>query len=348
MKKMRLIITKTQHKIGIILALTTLLTASLGYLPKVFATTYMTHASVIEYNMEVGGTSQVVVAFTAGASDVAGSLTVNFNGWTGSSAGIVNNTQTINTTGCTALTGASNALPTSGTLTAAGATSIVTVSSVGALTSGQSYCFNLTSASAVTNPTSAGQSTVTITDASDTSTLAIDVISASPGDAVTVSATVPPSFTLALGGSTDAFTANLSSSVYEITSGVTATINTNAASGWGLWAEDSNNPSGLHSASEAHTIASVATGSNSNFITDENSEAYGLGVTTANATTNYADAGGHTGGGLSYNTFNEIASSASPASNATATIKELADISSTTPAAQDYSDVITVVGAGSF
>jgi len=64
-------IIKTQNKFGIILALTTLLTGSLGYLPRAFATTYMTHASVIETNMNTGAGSQVYVAFTAGAADSA-------------------------------------------------------------------------------------------------------------------------------------------------------------------------------------------------------------------------------------------------------------------------------------
>ena len=50
---------------------------------------------------------------------------------------------------------------------------------------------------------------------------------------------------------------------------------------------------------------------------------------------NYADAGGTTGSGLSTTTFNQIASAAIPASGVTTTIKELAEISATTQAAQD-------------
>src|SRR6266568_2545643 len=118
--------------------------------PRVFATTYMTHATVMEYSMNASGTSSVAVSFTAGAADGAGSLTVNFGSW----GGTVNATQTVTTTGCQALTGAANILP--GSITAAGAGSVATVSSVGALTSGQSYCFILSSSSAVTNPSSTG------------------------------------------------------------------------------------------------------------------------------------------------------------------------------------------------
>lgn len=337
MKKTRELITKIQKKAGIILALTTLLTASLGYLPRVFATTYMTHASVTETNMATSATSSVYVAFTAGAADVASNFTVDFSSFGGS----VNVTQAVSVTTCQAFTGATNVLPGT-TLAATGSGAVVTVTGATALTSGQSYCFELSSPSAVTNPASAGQSTVVLTSVTtdDTATVAIDNITS---DTVTVSATVPPSFTLSLSGATDAFTGNLSSTATTQTTGVTATVNTNATSGWGLWAVDSN--AGLHSVSENHTIASVATGSNHTFTTA--SEQYGLGVAT-DPTANYAYGGGTTGGGLSTSVYNEIASNTATASNVTTVIHELADISPTTQAAQDYSDVITVVGAGVF
>jgi hypothetical protein len=334
-------ITKIQKKFGIILALTTLLMGTVGFIPAaVSAATYMTHASVIETNMNTGGSSQVYVAFTAGAADAASNFTVNFAGWTGGANGIVNTVQPLSTTTCQALTGATNVLP--GTLAATGATSVVTVTGATALTSGSSYCFELSSATAVTNPTSVGQSTVTLTSVTtnDTATVAIDNIA---NDQVTVTATVPPTFTLALSGNNDAFTGNLSSGATAVTTGVTATINTNATTGWGIWAVDSQ--AGLRSPSEAHTIATVATTGPHTFTTG--TEQYGLGVAT-DPTTNYAYGGGTTGSGLSTTVYNEIATAATPASGVTTVIHELADVSATTQAAQDYSDVITLVGAGSF
>jgi hypothetical protein len=308
------------------------------FLQPAFAISSMTHASVIEYNMLAGGTSQLVVAFTAGAADGPGNVTVNFTGWTGGAAGIVNPTQSVSTTGCQSLTGATNILP--GSLLAGGSSSIVTVSGATAVVSGQSYCFDLNSAAAVTNPTTVGQSIATITYGTDSAKVAVDNIS---NDTITVSATVDPSFTLALSGTTDAFTGGLSSTATTATTGVTATVNTNATSGWGLWAEDSQ--TGLHSAFSSHTINSVATGSLHTFTTG--SEQYGLGVSAYN-TTNYAYGAGTTGSGLSNSSFNQIATSAAPAANATTVIHELADVSGSTQAAQDYSDVVTVVGAGSF
>ena len=303
-----------------------------------FAATYMSHGSIIETNMVASGTSSVYVAFTAGAADGPGSVTVNFNGWTGGAAGIVNTTQTVSTANCQAVTGATNVLP--GSLVGTGASTTVTVSGATAVVSGQSYCFELISAAAVTNPSATGQSTVSLAYGTDTDSISVDVIS---GDTYTVSATVPPSFTLALSGTTDAFSGNLSSSSTTTTTGVTATVNTNATSGWGLWAMDSQ--AGLHSTTQSHTIASVSTASNHTFTTG--SEQYGLGVSAYN-TTNYAYGGGTTGGGLSSSVLNQIATSNAPASGATTVIHELADVSATTRAAQDYSDVVTVVGAGSF
>jgi len=114
-----------------------------------------------------------------------------------------------------------------------------------------------------------------------------------------------------------------------------------------MWALDSQ--AGLHSASQSKTINSVATGSNSAMNGGSiGTEKYALGVTTANATANYADAGGTTGSGLSTSTYNEIASGNAAVSGATVNVKELADISATTPAATDYTDTVTLVGAGSF
>ena len=323
-----------------VLILSGILSLSPLFISSINAVTYMTHSSVIETNMVAGGSSLVYVSFTAGAADVASNFTLNFNGWTGGAAGSVNATQTVSTATCQALTGATNVLP--GTLLASGATSIVTITGATALTSGQSYCFELNTAAAVTNPTTAGQSTVTLTSVTtnDTSKVAIDNIT---GDTITVSGVVAPAFTLGLSGTTDTFASNLSSSSTVVTNGVTATINTNAASGWGIWALDAQ--AGLHSPSEAHTIATVATGSNHTFTTG--TEQYGLGV-SVDPTTNYAYGGGTTGGGLSTTVYNEIASNAAPATGLTTVIHELSDISSTTQAAQDYSDVITLVGAGSF
>lgn len=345
---------KHLKKLPIVLVVLLLLVANLTLIPKAFAGT-LTASSVIELGasnanpMIVSDGQSLAIAFTtAGATGTNPSITLTFTGWTGGSAGSVNATQSISNTGCTALTGASAGLP--GTLSASGnaSTGVITISSSGgsnSLSATTSYCTELTSTSAVTNPNTPGVYQVTINDGVDSQTDAIDVLS-SGANAYSITAVVGQYFTMSLSGTTDSFSSNLSSSAVTTSTGITTTINTNAASGWFVWAEDAN--AGLKSTSASKTINSVSTGSNHAMNGGTiGTEAYALGVSADN-TTNYAYGGGTTGGGLSTSTFNEIATNSSPASNVTFVTHELADISNTTPPATDYTDTITEIGAGSF
>jgi len=303
--------------------------------------------------MATGQTASVRLVFrtaTAGATSVA----INFNGadsttWTGQS-GAVNTTQTVSSASCAADSGAT-ALP--GSLTAAGSSSTITISGVTALAASTTYCVDLTSTSAVTNPTSAGEYHPTVTAGSDNVTVAVRVIT---NDQVVVTATVAPTFNFALSANSDTFTSNLSSSSVVSTSGVTATVNTNAKTGWIAWANDSS--TGLTSAAAGKTIASRTPGT---FATlTNNTEGYVFGVTnisqgsgagTTTATTPYnatASSGvNNSGSGLDA-TYRPIASSTGTAATAELTLKARASISSLTPAAADYTDTITLIAAGSF
>jgi hypothetical protein len=336
---------KNFQKSYIWLLLLIVLMGNLAFISKVFATTYTTQTQIAENNMLTSGASEVALSFKTSASGGGTALTLTFNGWTGGSAGAVNATQPV-TAGCALFNGMAGAnLPTGSSVTASGnaGTGVITFSGLSALAASTAYCVTLSSASAVTNPTAAGVSTVSIVAGNDDSTVAIDTIS---NDQYTVSATVAPTFTLSLPSTTDAL-GTLSAAALNTSTGVAATVSTNANTGWFLWAEDSQ--AGLHSATESKTINTVSVGSNHAMNGGTiGTEAYALGVTTANATTNYADAGGTTGGGLSTSTFYEIATNASPANSVAVDLKELADISAITPAANDYSDIITIVGAGSF
>ena len=334
---------RTIQKSYIWLLLALVVFSNFSFMAKVFATTYTTQTQVTETNMLTGGNSEVALSFKTSASGCVTALTLTFNGWTGSSAGVVNATQPV-TNGCALFSSMAGAnLPGTPAATGNAATGVITFTGLTALSASTAYCVTLTSASALTNPTSAGVSTVSIVAGNDNSTVAIDSIS---NDSYTVSATVNPTFTLSLPSTTDALN-TLSSAALVTSTGVTATVSTNANTGWFLWAEDSQ--AGLHSATESKTINTVSTGSNHTMNGGAiGTEAYALGVTSANATTNYADAGGITGGGLSTSTFNEIATNASPANSVAVNLKELADISAITPAASDYSDIITIVGAGRF
>lgn len=314
-----------------------LLAACLGSTPKAFA---MTFGQVVEYNMATSGSGNVEIEFKAGASDAAGTLTVAF----GSAVSSVAATQTVTggSGNCTTFfTNSPTGLP--GTLTSStGSGTTVTVNNVGALTSGTLYCFDLTSATAVTNTASAGNYNVILTDAADTDTVGIDVITT---DTIGVTASVGQVFTLS--GFSAAAIGSLSSTAVTASGAVSLSVTSNATNGWSLWAEDQY--AALKSTSTSATIGSVPAGSNANMTTDIGSSDYALGVTNATyATTNYADAGGTTGGALSNTQFYQIATTGSTTSGASVPVKMLADIANTQTPASDYADTVTVVGDGSF
>ncbi len=310
-------------------------------IPDVSAST-LTHTSIQELGgtsytspLSVGTGQQLAIAFQT-VNSGATSATINFNNFNG---GTVNTTQTVSSTGCTTYFPSATALP--GSLTASGSGNVITISGISALSANTAYCTVLTSTTAVTNPSTSGIYSAVITVGSDSQSVAFDVLSAG-ANSYTVTGTVLPTFTLTLSSGTDVI-GNLSASSTVISSGVSATVNTNALSGWNLYAMDSN--AGLKSIQSGYTIPSVAIGSNHTMFTG--SDQYALGV-SANNTASYAFNGGTTGGGLSNSSYNEIATNASPANNVSQTLHELVDISPTTPPATDYTDTITVIGSGSF
>lgn len=219
------------------------------------------------------------------------------------------------------------------------------------------YCFNWTSTSAVTVKSSASSNntgTVTTRDnvPATIDTASYSTVSLSPGDQIGVSATVPQSFTFALSASSDPLGTLSTGSVVSSATPPTVTINTNAKNGWQAWAQDAN--TGLKSGSAGnYTIASKTPGTNSTL--SAGTEFVNMGVTTSQTSgtgSPAADAaflGGSTGkgGGLD-GTLRTIASSGGTANNAVLTLTNNAVISSTTPAATDYSDTITLVGAALF
>ncbi len=329
--------------------------ASLADAPLVFATTYLTKSSVIFTNMNSGGASSLIVEFTTSASNTGTNGSLVFSGWTGSvGTGTVATSQTVATsvggTNCKTITGASANLPGSPTAAGTAGTGTINLTDATALTASTSYCYVLTNA-ITANPTAVGQGTVALTAGTDAATsIAFDIIS---NDQVTVNASVPPSFTLALNNNSDNLGA-LSTGSITPTTGVTATVNTNAKNGWYLWGSDAS--TGLTSATQSYTIASKTPGTNASL--SAGSEGYltglpaagitqGTGSGVTSATTAYASSGSGNGSGL--NTIPaELASSTGTANGAVVTVKEFAAISGNTPAATDYTDTITLVGAGSF
>jgi hypothetical protein len=217
------------------------------------------------------------------------------------------------------------------------------------------YCYNWTATAAVSISSSPTSSNVGSVATQNSSTVTIDSGSYSTasvsGDQITVSATVPQSFSFSLSATTDNLGTLSTGSVSSSPTPRTATVNTNAKNGWQVWARDTN--TGLNSATASKTIASLTPGSNSTVAAG--TEGYNTGVTssqTGGSGTITVDAvfDGTTpnnGGGLD-TSLRSIATSNGTANNAVLTLTNNVAINSTTPAATDYTDIITIVGAGLF
>jgi hypothetical protein len=220
---------------------------------------------------------------------------------------------------------------------------------------GTLYCFNWANSAAVQTKSSAtGSNTGTITT-KDGGSAVIDSASYSTAtitdDQLAVTATVPQAFTFALSSNSDALGTLSTGLVTASPTPRTLTVNTNAKSGWIIWAKDAT--SGLNSPTATYTIPSTTPGANSTL--SAGTEGYNLGVTgtqgggsgTLSITAGYVGTGTGQGGGLD-TAARTITSSNGTASNAILTLKNNAAIGSLTPAAADYSDTITFTAAGLF
>jgi hypothetical protein len=233
-------------------------------------------------------------------------------------------------------------------------------------TAGNVYCFNWAGTASVTQPSSPGSDEQgTVASYSDTGgTTQIDSASYSTAtisnDQITVTATVPQTFSLAIGGcasNTDGLGQLSPSGPSTSGSPCTATINTNAKNGWQAWAKDAN--VGLKSTTAGnHVIPSnCSSGAGTNTTINNTAEGYNLGIETSQDGTSLGtitqngvfsrSSTPYKGGGLCA-TFQTLATSSGTASNAVITMYNSASITGSTPAANDYTDTETVVAAGLF
>ncbi len=252
------------------------------------------------------------------------------------------------------------AWPTGGTAwpsiaTATNVTGQVVTFPSGDLTVGTLYCFNWANAAAVTvksSATSSNTGTVT-TRASGPSNIDTAGYSTASitNDQITVTATVPSTFSFALSGNTDALGTLSTSSVTTSPTPRTATVDTNAKNGWGVWAKDSS--TGLTSATASYTISSTTPGTNSTL--SAGTQGYNTGITTTQGggsgtitvAAPFVGTAAGQGGGLD-TSLRLLASSNGTASAAVLTVKNNVAISGITAAASDYTDTITIIGAGLF
>lgn len=330
----------------IIITLTLVLTAGLSHMAK--AATF-DEVMVRFDRMNVSEPTTGTICAKPATTETEASVDVTFP--TGYSLGLAA-TFTVNTTDTAWPSGASAWV---GINTATNVNSQVVTFPSGDLSVGTLYCFNWTNSAAVSvtsSPSASNSGSITTkTGASadiDTGNYSTASIS---GDQIVVSATVLQTFSFALSANTDNLGNLSTSSITTSSTPRTATINTNAKSGWIVWAKDSN--TGLSSTMASHTIASTTPGSNSTLST--NSEGYNTGLTSSQVggtgTITIAAAFVGTalgqGGGLD-SSLRTLATSDGTADTAVLTIKNNATISPVTPAASDYTDTITVIAAGLF
>jgi hypothetical protein len=238
-----------------------------------------------------------------------------------------------------------------GTLTATGSGAAIALTGGTSITAGTNYCVAFTGASAITNTATAGINSWTVADTADTGSAYYPILTSGTNDTINVTASVPQSFSLTLASNSDPLGTLASGSVITST-GLNASVSTNATNGLVLWAYDSN--TGLHSTNASYTIASKSPGNASLQTLSAGTEGYVTNAayvsdtagTAPTTTTPFTGAAG-TGDGLN-GVPSEIASGAAPVQAALIKIKESAAISAITPEATDYSDNVTIVGAGSF
>jgi hypothetical protein len=231
-------------------------------------------------------------------------------------------------------------------------------------TTGVYNCFDWTTAAALTTGPVAASTTgvVDLEDATptviDTGSYAVSVLSAANNNQIVVSATVPPIFQFSLTGNTDSL-GNLSISAATDSTGVTATVLTNAKGGWYMWVESANQK--LVSATTGGSIGSVGWNTDAPTTFTNGTSQYGLAVTTVNGGTLLCSASNlsaspeyntgaatNEGGALTVN-FSEIGQCTGAPSNGDGLkLVEVAGVSPITPAATDYTDTLTVTGAGAF
>jgi hypothetical protein len=246
----------------------------------------------------------------------------------------------------------------------------------GNLVVGTLYCFHVTGTSTVTTAGSAANSQQANLQTQDSGNAVIEftylALANNTDDQIVITAVVPPSFILTLSAYADTFTGNLDPTAVVSTNGVTMTVTTNAKGGWIAWAKDQYQ--GLHSTTTNYTIPTVGTlssGTYANGVPDGTPSTLAGGtegfVMDVDATTDAAggctygspygitaeyDGNTTSKGGSLMGNFQQIAS-CSGAAPATAngdviTLIGRAAISAVTPAGNDYTDTITVVGAGNF
>lgn len=217
------------------------------------------------------------------------------------------------------------------------------------------YCFNFSGTSTLTTSTAGNDKTGTIVTRTsgqvtiDTINYAASIISE---DQVAVTATVPATFTFALGSNTAALGTLSTGSVTSAT-GITATVNTNAQNGWVAWVKSAN--AALSSSSTSDSISSPGTSNatpeslaaQAGYILDTDLTTDAASGGTVSIDAEYAGGDTNSGGHLA-TTFQSIASANGPSGGDVVTLLVRAKAGALNEAASDYADTLTVTASGQF
>lgn len=224
------------------------------------------------------------------------------------------------------------------------------------------YCFNFAATSTLTTASSAANSQQASIQTQTSGNTAIDLtqiaLANTTDDTILVTAVVPPSFIFTMSGYADPFVSNLDPLAVVSTSGIMIDVVTNAKGGWIAWARSQY--AGLYSATAGYTINTSGTvngtpttlsNGNEGYVMDVDLTADASGGCSVNIDNEYDGATANDGGTLS-TTYVPITvctgTSPATANHDQITLTERATISGATPASSDYTDNITVVGAGNF
>jgi len=249
--------------------------------------------------------------------------------------------------------GSATAWPSIATATSVNGLSVVFVG--GDLLTGTFYCFNFAGASSTVGSSGNDQTGQLKTQGGnpyvDSINYATSVVS-SGADQITVTASVSATMSFSL-------TANAIAlgtlSISTVSSGsVTQTVGTNARNGYISWIEGTSTTGGtgggLHSSVANADIPSPGSfptitdlASNTGVVIDAQA---GTNSPTINA--GYAGNGSTSGGHFDGGVFHEVSSESGPQAGTTVVLNVRAKIASIQAAATDYSDILTVVAAGSF
>lgn len=314
--------------------------------------------------MAINQTSTGLVCLAPTVSTAISSVQVTFPAGYLTSTTVGNWTVGLTTTGwpsgALALTGVGTATTVSG---ATAGTVTFPVSAAFTPVAGTLYCFNWTTAAALTQPSSTGTSesgSVTSRDAVpsniDTATYSTATVGTT-ADQINVTATVNQSFSFSLASNTAAL-GTLSTSSPTSATAINAQLSTNAKNGWQMWAKDVSGTVGLRSSSAAYTIPYSPAVATAAATLSNGVEGFNLGVGAPSQTSgsgtmsrdaNFTDgaAVATQGGGLD-NTLRSLISSTGTANTAVVPLKVNASISSITPAANDYAATLVIVAAGNF